>query len=110
MKHLILFLIVCLMLSKHSFAQIDSTKLIETENRIKKEERKADKLKNKIDKKQKKMERQKRKMERKEAKRDRKLKRINKEEKKLDKLKSDSSSSIYLPKSKPLKYIMPLPS
>jgi flagellar biosynthesis GTPase FlhF len=95
-KHLIFILSLCFVISTHSFAQVDSAKIAETERQIGKDRKKADKLQRKADKKEKKMKRQARKKERKEQKRDRKLKKLNKSEKKLEELRKDSTSTGYL--------------
>ncbi len=96
-KQLALFFVsVCLIISTHSFAQVDSSKIADTQQKIDKNQKKADRLEKRANKKEKKIERQKRKMERKENKRDRKLKKVNREERKLDDLKKDSTGTGFL--------------
>ncbi len=91
-KHLItIFLILFIITSMNSFAQVDSSKIANTQRQIDKDQRKADKLDHKAKKQEIKQKRHEQKMERKEKKRERKLKSIEKGERKLENLKKDST-------------------
>lgn len=97
-KHLaLIFVSLCFLISTNSFAQIDSSKLADTQRQVDKDRRKADKLQKKAEKKENKMNRKERRMERKEKKRERKLEKVEKGERKLNEIRKDSTGTGFFP-------------
>ncbi len=93
-KHLtVIFLCLFIVLSTNSFAQIDSSKLANTQRQIDKDQKKADRLERKAKKQEKKQRRHEKKMERKNKKMQRKLNDIEKGERKLDNIRKDSTGT-----------------
>jgi len=88
----VIFFGFSLLFANRSFSQVDSAKLLKTEQRMERNKKDVDKMNKKIARKENKIKRQERKTERKEKKRDRELKRINKQERELDKIRKDSTN------------------
>ncbi len=95
MKKILLYVFIgfFMALASPAFAQVDSSKLAETQKEIQKDRKKADKFQRKAEKMEKKMKRQERRMERKQKKRERKLNDIEKGEKKLEKIRKDANDT-----------------
>ena len=112
MKKILLYIFTGLFLSlaTPSFAQVDSSKLAETQKELDKDRKKADKLQRKAEKMEKKMKRQERRMERKEKKRERKLKDIEKGEKKLEKIRENNNGTgfIYRKRAEKIRHVLPV--
>ncbi len=87
------FLILFIIISMNSVAQVDSSKMASTQRQIDKDQKRADRLERKAKKQDRKKRRHEQKMERKEKKRERKLKSIEKGEKKLEDIKKDSTNN-----------------
>ncbi|HZH97013.1 MAG TPA: hypothetical protein VEY06_14070 [Flavisolibacter sp.] len=85
------FFLLFVSLSTQSFAQVDSSRIESTRNRIQKDQKRADKLARKAEKQERKQKRHARKMERKEKKRQRTLENLDRNERKLENLKGDST-------------------
>ncbi len=93
-KHLtVIFLCLFILLSTNSFAQIDSSKLANTQRQIDKDQKKADRLERRAKKQEKKQRRHEKKMERKNKKMQRKLNDIDKGERKLENIRKDSTGT-----------------
>jgi septal ring factor EnvC (AmiA/AmiB activator) len=85
------FFLLFVSLSAQSLAQVDSSRIESTRNRIQKDQKRADKLARKAEKQERKQKRHARKMERKERKRQRTLENLDRNERKLENLKNDST-------------------